>query len=266
MSKRVIAKVISQEEISPRHFKMVIDAPEVAKEAKIGQFIHLKWVAKLNEHDPLLRRPISLNEIDQEAGTITIIYRAIGRGTQLLATLKAGDQVDLMGAIGMGFSIPEDANKFVVVGGGMGIAPLYPVVKKLVGSNKEVAVLIGAENKGQLLNLADYEEMDVELKAATVDGSYGYQGFVTKFLDDTLTDADYIYTCGPEVMMEVVQDWAIANDIKGEASLEERMGCGTGACLSCVCKVKVKNESAWDYKKTCIQGPVFPLNEVIFDD
>ncbi|TDX52773.1 dihydroorotate dehydrogenase electron transfer subunit [Orenia marismortui] len=266
MSKRVISNIISQEEISPKHFRMVIDAPEVAKDAQMGQFIHLKWTSELNQQDPILRRPISLNEIDKKSGAITIIYRVIGRGTQLLSTLKSGDQVDIMGPIGMGFSIPEDSNKLIIVGGGMGIAPLYPVVKELVALDKEVTVLIGAENKGQLLNLEDYETMNVELKASTVDGSYGYQGFVTDFLDDNLADIDYIYTCGPEVMMEVVQRWATENDIKGETSLEERMGCGTGACLSCVCKIKVRNESGWDYKKTCIQGPVFPLSEVIFDD
>ncbi len=266
MSRRVISEIMLQEEISPKHFKMVIKAPKIAKQAKAGQFLHLKWVSNLHDSDPLLRRPISINEINREEGTITIIYRVIGRGTRALANLVAGDKVDIMGPIGMGFSIPDFVDRAVIIGGGMGIAPLFPIVKELVAEGKEVVVLLGSETKGQLLNLVDYKKLDVKLKTATVDGSYGYKGFVTDLLDDELEDADYLYTCGPEVMMEVVQEKVISKGLAGEASLEERMGCGTGACLSCVCKNKVKNQDGWEYKKTCTQGPVFSLEEVIFRD
>ena len=264
MPERSIRNIVSQTEICPGHYQMVIDAPEIAAEAEMGQFLHLKWAAETNS-DPLLRRPISFNEIDREHGQLTIVYRVIGRGTKLLATLEAGDKIDLMGPLGTGFSIPEEKNNFLVVGGGMGIAPLLDLVENLLVADKEVTVLLGAEKKEQLLNLKQYQELDVELKTATMDGSLGYQGFVTDLLAD-LTAIDYVYTCGPEVMMETVQEWAREEEIEGQASLEERMGCGTGACLSCVCKIKVATESGWEYQKTCTTGPIFALDEVIFDE
>ncbi|MGM0502279.1 MAG: dihydroorotate dehydrogenase electron transfer subunit [Bacillota bacterium] len=266
MPERSISTIVSQEELCPGHYQMVIKAPEIAEEAKMGQFLHLKWFGEqLDNSDPLLRRPISLNEIDQIKGEITIVYRAVGRGTKLLATLEAGDEVDLMGPLGTGFSIPEAKDKCLVVGGGMGIAPLLVLVEKLVAAGKEVVVLLGAEKREQLLNLEQYQELDVELKTATMDGSLGYQGFVTDLLTD-YKDIDYVYTCGPEVMMEEVQNWAVENEVTGEASLEERMGCGTGACLSCVCKIKVATEAGWEYQKSCTAGPVFALTEVIFSE
>ncbi|MBM7556036.1 dihydroorotate dehydrogenase electron transfer subunit [Halanaerobacter jeridensis] len=264
MPERSIRNIVSQKEICPGHYQMVIDAPEIAAEAEMGQFLHLKWAAETNS-DPLLRRPISFNEIDREHGQLIIVYRVIGRGTKLLSTLEAGDKIDLMGPLGTGFSIPEEKNNFLVVGGGMGIAPLLDLVENLLVADKEVTVLLGAEKKEQLLNLEQYQELNVNLKTATMDGSSGYQGFVTDLLAD-LTAIEYVYTCGPEVMMATVQEWAQENEIAGQASLEERMGCGTGACLSCVCKIKVETESGWEYQKTCTTGPIFALNEVIFDE
>ncbi|MGM0370396.1 MAG: dihydroorotate dehydrogenase electron transfer subunit [Bacillota bacterium] len=266
MPERSIRKIISQSEISPGNYQMVIKAPEIASEAKMGQFLHLKWVAdQINSSDPLLRRPISFNEVDLVKGEITIVYEVIGRGTKLLSTLEAGDEVDLMGPLGTGFSIDEDSEKCLVLGGGMGIAPLLILVENLLAADKEVVVLLGSETKEQLLNLEQYQYLDVELQTATMDGSSGYQGFVTDLLTD-LEDIDYVYTCGPEVMMKKVQAWANQNGIKGQASLEERMGCGTGACLSCVCKVKVDTETGWEYQKACTTGPIFALDEVIFDE
>ncbi len=264
MAKRVIREIISQEEISPGYFRMVIDAPDIAEDAKAGQFLHLKWTSEVGSNDPLLRRPISINRIDKSNGEITIIYRLLGRGTEILSRLKAGDKLDIMGSLGNGFSIPEE-DKFLFVGGGMGIAPLLPLVEKLKALDKEVIILLGTETKDELLNLNDYRQMGVEVKVATIDGSYGHQGFVTDLLDE-LEDIDYLYTCGPEVMMKKVQDWAVENGLVGQASLEERMGCGTGACLSCVCKIKVGDDSNWEYKKTCTDGPIFSLTEVIFDE
>lgn len=265
MAERSIREIISQEEICPGHYQMIIDAPEIAAEAEMGQFLHLKWAAEqLGSNDPLLRRPISFNRIDEDKGELRIIYRVVGRGTKMLSTLEAGDKIDLMGPLGTGFSIPDE-NDFLVVGGGMGIAPLLELTKNLLALDKEVTVLLGAEKKEELLNLAEYQDLELDLKVATMDGSAGYQGFVTDLLEES-DNIDYVYTCGPEVMMEEVQNWAQQNGVEGQASLEERMGCGTGACLSCVCKIKVATEAGWEYQKTCTTGPVFALNEVIFDE
>ncbi|GAB6100716.1 dihydroorotate oxidase B electron transfer subunit [Halanaerocella petrolearia] len=265
MAQQVIREIVSQTEICSNHFKMVINAPEIANQSLPGQFLHLKWAKDLKQSDPLLRRPISFNSINQETGTITLIYRVIGRGTKLLSNLQAGDKIDLMGPLGESFSIPKSTDKVAVVGGGMGIAPLFPLVNQLLDLDKEVVVLLGANNKEQLLNLSEYQNLEIDLKVATMDGSYGHQGFVTGLLTE-LTDIDYVYTCGPEIMMQKVQDWAKQEGVPGETSLEERMGCGTGACLSCVCKIKVGSKDDWEYRKTCTEGPTFPLGEVIFDE
>jgi len=269
MSKRVIAEIIKQEEIAPKHYKMLISAPEIANNCRAGQFLHLKWVS--DNYDPLLRRPISINDFNEHAGEITLIYRVVGRGTQILSELEAGDKLDLMGTLGNGFNLSEAKDKAMVVGGGMGLAPLYPVVKNLVEAGVETILLAGAETEKELLNLAEYRKLqekgDLDLKLATVDGSCGYQCFVTELFDEIEpSEIDKVYTCGPEPMLEVVQDWVREYDINAEASLEERMGCGTGACLSCVCKIKIEDENGFKYKKSCTEGPVFSLPEVIFND
>ena len=181
MTQRVIEEILSQEEICSNHFKMKVKAPQIAKEAKPGQFVHIQWVSQLKGTDPLLRRPISINGVNIDEGSITIIYRVVGRGTKLLSQLRKGDKLDIMGPIGNGFSISQAKKKFLVVGGGMGIAPLLPIVKELITRDKEVVLLLGAETKEQLLNLTEYQDLDLQLKVATVDGSAGQQGFVRRF-------------------------------------------------------------------------------------
>ncbi len=264
MPQRVIREVISNQEVGPGDFKLEIKAPEIAKQACPGQFVHLKWANDGGSHDPLLRRPLSFNEFDPAQGKITIIYRVIGRGTKLLSQLQPGDQVDLMGPLGNGFSISDEREKVAVVGGGMGIAPLLPLVKKLI-ETADVTVFLGAESKSGLLNLSYYQTLGVKTKAATEDGTCGQQGFVTDLLPKD-SGFDHVYTCGPTPMMEAVQHWAQEEQISGEASLEERMGCGTGACLSCVCQVKVSSAGNWEYQKACTDGPIFPVRKVIFDE
>ncbi|WP_408954371.1 dihydroorotate dehydrogenase electron transfer subunit [Natroniella sp. ANB-PHB2] len=266
MAQRVIREVVKQQKVGPDYFKMVIKAPEIVAQAKIGQFVHIKWVAKKSGFDPLLRRPISLNRINYEEETITLVYRVVGRGTEVLSRLVAGDQLDIMGPLGTGFSISEEINRVVVVGGGVGIAPLYPLVNELIKKNKEVVLLLGAESAEEVIDLNSFQEFDLKLKVATMDGSLGKEGFVTDYLDGLGQEIDYIYTCGPTLMMKVVKDWAVNFDVAGQASLEERMGCGTGACLSCVCQVKIDGKDGWTYKKACTAGPIFPLREVIFDE
>ncbi|MCK8817789.1 dihydroorotate dehydrogenase electron transfer subunit [Natroniella sulfidigena] len=266
MAQRVIREIVEQQKIGPGYFKLVIKAPEIVAQAKIGQFVHIKWIAEERNSDPLLRRPISINRINHEEETITLVYRVVGRGTKVLSNLKPGDQLDIMGPLGTGFSISEDTNRVLVIGGGVGIAPLYPLVNKLIEANKEVILLLGAETAEEVIDLDSFQEFDLELKVATMDGSLGKQGFVTDYLEELEQEMDYIYTCGPTPMMKVIRDWAIDFNVPGQASLEERMGCGTGACLSCVCQVKIEGKDGWTYKQACTAGPVFPLREVIFDE
>jgi len=174
----------------------------------------------------------------------------------------------LMGPLGNGFDLSNLQDEIMVVGGGIGSAPLLALIEKLVELEKDLTVLIGANQEEEILCQSELEELPLTLKIATTDGSYGYQGYVTELLAEELSKADYeqIFACGPTPMLKAMMPVIKDEDMEVQISLEERMGCGTGACLSCVCKVKVENENGFVYKKACTDGPVFRAKEVILDE
>lgn len=260
-----LTKVLSNEKSGPEHFLMKIHAPELARLAKPGQFVHIRVSDVM---DPLLRRPISLHEIDGDGGTITLLYQVVGRGTELLSQVPAGAEVDVMGPLGNGFWIPEEVKKAVVVGGGIGIAPMLPLVEELKNKGIEQTVLLGGRNAEYIAGLENFKALGVTVETATDDGSLGRKGFVTDLVEDIIAmdRPDYFFACGPNPMLKQLIKVTEKHGVPGQVSLEERMGCGVGACLACVCKVKVKtDEAGWDYKKVCVDGPVFEASEVIID-
>lgn len=265
MSLQTVGKVLGNENIVPQHYLMVVEIPEIAAIAQAGQFVHVRVSDTL---DPLLRRPISLHDIDAEKGTITLLYQVVGRGTELLSGFKTGQCVDIMGPLGKGFSIPVGVENVTIVGGGIGVAPLFPLLAKLKQDGKKIKVIFGARNRDALLGLDKVREMGLGTYIATDDGSAGYKGFVTDMLvhENGQLKPDYIYACGPEPMLARVVAIAKEAGIPGQVSMEERMGCGVGACLACVCKIKKDNADGFIHKKVCNEGPVFDLEEVIFHD
>lgn len=257
-------QVLENQQILPEFYRMEISVPPLAAKAAPGQFVMVKTSATL---EPFLKRPISINGFDKEIGTITLVYQVIGRGTALLAQLKKGEDIELVGPLGNGFAWSEEDKSVVLVGGGCGVAPLIALGEELVKAGKQVYALIGAQSKEKLLGEEEFTQMGIKLMIATDDGSYGRKGFVTELLSELLRSErlDKIFCCGPRPMTKSVVALAKEFHIPSQVSLEERMGCGVGLCIGCVCKVS-NQDGTVTYKKVCQDGPVFDGSEVIFDD
>ncbi|MCX7772603.1 MAG: dihydroorotate dehydrogenase electron transfer subunit [Clostridia bacterium] len=253
-------KVKKVKQLNEDTFLIRIESVRIASEAEPGQFVNIKCS---NGLDAYLRRPISICSIHREQGTFDIVYQIRGKGTNLLCGLEAGDQVDVMGPLGQGFSINPEHRHIVVVGGGIGTFPLLQLLKEHPAKKK--TAILGFRTK-ELVVLEDkFEKHCDELLIATDDGSYGHKGFVTALLEEKLKGekTDMVYFCGPTIMMKLGVALLKEKGIPCEVSMEQRMGCGIGACLVCACKTKAGDE--WEYSHVCKDGPVFNGDEVIFD-
>ncbi len=248
--------VLNNHKVDKDLYEMEFLAPSLLSTCKPGQFIHL---LPSPTFDPLLRRPISLYDIDKEKGSITLLYKLVGKGTVLMSNIKSNDYVDIMGPLGNNFALKATQN-VILVGGGVGVAPLVYLARQLKEKACEVTLLHGAESQGQLIK-TKAEQIGVNYKPATIDGSYGYKGYITDLLLEEIapTGIDFIYTCGPELMMSKVVTYANRNNIAGQLSLEEHMACGIGACLGCVRKLKTSDST---YVKVCQDGPVFNFSDI----
>ncbi|PUB18117.1 dihydroorotate dehydrogenase electron transfer subunit [Paenisporosarcina sp. OV554] len=249
-------RVVKHREIAHNIYEMTLIGQLVHEMKSPGQFVHIRVS---DSYEPLLRRPISIASIDRETLEFTIIYRAEGRGTSMLATKNIGDEVDVLGPLGNGFPIDEAApgETVVLVGGGIGVPPLYELSKRLVEKGVKPIHILGFQTK----EVVFYEELFGELgetHVVTVDGTHGHQGFVTTVLAGLKTDFSTYFTCGPTAMLVAMEN--MYPDKKGFLSFEERMGCGLGACFACVCKTT--EQTAVDYVKVCSDGPVFAAGVV----
>ncbi|MBR5951661.1 MAG: dihydroorotate dehydrogenase electron transfer subunit [Pseudobutyrivibrio sp.] len=219
-----------------------------------GQFISIYS----NNGSKLLPRPISICEIDKNAGTLRVVYRVVGEGTAEFSQLTAGDEVEVMGPLGNGF--PLEGEKTVVVGGGIGVPPMLELAKQLSGS---VTAVMGYRNDDMFLT-EEFTDVAAELIIATDDGSVGVHGTVVDAMKENDLDADVIYACGPKPMLRGVAEYAAERGIKCYVSMEERMACGVGACLGCVCQSTEKDDhSHVNNKRVCKDGPVFLSTEVV---
>lgn len=249
---------------------MRLKAPKITKNALPGQFIHIKCS---KENYPLLRRPLSIHRIDKEKGEIFILFQVIGEGTKLLAKRTIGDNLDILGPIGNGFNIYPKSKKIMIVGGGIGVAPLLSLCEESIRKDKEVRVLVGALKKELVIGEENFRNLGAKVDVATDDGSYQYKGLVTDLLEGVIKGgwlADQIFACGPKPMLKKINEIALQANINCQVSLEERMGCGIGACLGCVCKIKAKDKKEdkvkYKYKRVCVDGPIFEGSEVVWGD
>ena len=225
-----------------------LEAPQIARTSLPGQFVQISVPAD----GGFLRRPLGIAEVSRENGWIQLIYRCVGRGTEALATEKTGTCVSVLGPLGHGFNTA--LRHPLLVGGGMGLTPLL----FFAAEHRNAAVLMGGRTKGELFWEAIYRPYARVVFLTTDDGSYGRKGFVTTLLPELLRDGDYdgVAVCGPPVMMERVAALATERGIPCEVSLERRMACGLGACLSCAVDTRSGR------RKVCKDGPVFPAAEV----
>ena len=245
-----------REDIAPGITRLTLHAPEIAGTAHPGQFVMVQVNGGM---DPLLRRPFSIHQVTA-AGNIQLLFKVVGRGTTSLARLQPGDFIDCIGPLGRGFSL-ERRGRLCLIGGGMGIAPLYFLAKRLLQNGVTAQrdyVLIGARNKNELARFADeFFDLGYMVKTATDDGSMGLHGFVPELLDLVLPQMERIYTCGPFAMMRTCADKAREAGVSCQVSLETHMACGLGACLGCAVA-----GAGGGYLHVCRQGPVFDAGEV----
>jgi dihydroorotate dehydrogenase electron transfer subunit len=250
-------EICQQRQIASNVYELVLKGQELVNLASQGQFLHVKVSEGT---DPLLRRPISIAKIDQDKGELTVIYRAGGRGTNMLALKQKGEVVSVLGPLGNGFSLEETSKGAValLIGGGIGVPPLYELSLQLVKQGVKVVHVLGFAGSSDVF----YEEKFMELGetyVATMDGSHGEKGTVIDIIHNKQLLFETIYSCGPTPMLKAIE--TAFPDKKGFLSLEERMGCGIGACFACVCHVK-DDPTRTAYKKICTDGPVFAIGEV----
>lgn len=247
-------QIISKQNLAKNIYDYVIAAKEIADLASPGQFVHIR-VKGFS-----LRRPISLCEIDREQGTIRIVFEIRGEGTQEIAKLNEGDLIDVMGPLGKGFTMLDPSSKIIVVGGGIGVPPMYEVARHY---HENATAITGFRSANAVILNTDFQKAGAKLMLCTDDGTMGAKGFVTSALKHRLLEgsADMIYACGPHMMLKGVVELANEYHIPCEVSLEERMGCGVGACLVCACRT-VKNGEEY-LAHVCKDGPVFRAEDVI---
>lgn len=255
------AEIVTQRKVATGCYRLEIYIPEIARQAQPGQFIMIKTSMT---HDPLLRRPFSICTVDRDLGLVKVLYRVVGRGTALMAGKKLGRRLNVFGPLGRGFTVPPNG-RFTVVAGGLGIAPLYFLVQRLRALGNEVNVFYGAQNRFELLLAEDLAALRTNLFTATDNGSSGYKGTVVNLLKAKgIPPSDYVYAAGPPRMLKelsgVLKEAGVA---KAEFSLEQRMGCGIGACRGCA--VKLMTPGGPVYKRVCSDGPVFAAEEVIWE-
>lgn len=239
---------------------ITLEAPRVASVLQPGQFVHLQVAEPAGGH--ILRRPLSVCDFDADTGQFKIYYQVKGGGTAALAARRKGEKIDLIGPIGRPWTPPGDCSRALLIGGGVGCAPLMPLYKALLEDGADVQMIRGAQNAAMMtaLEVLDFDDVGREMILTTDDGSVGHHGFVTLPARECLQsgDYDYVATCGPEPMQKLIADMAAEVGVYCEVSLERRMACGIGACLSCVVDTVVGK------KRACVDGPVFGASVVVW--
>lgn len=243
--KQSIFTILSNEALTDSVYKMVLSGDTSAITAA-GQFVNIQLEGLF------LRRPISVCDYDDQ--TLTIVYKVVGKGTEQMAKMPAGAQLDVLTGLGNGYDLSFSGDHPVLLGGGVGVPPMYNLAKKLIAKGKKVSVILGFNTKSEIFYEEEFKKLGCDVTVTTVDGSYGIKGFVTTALE--AMDYTYFYTCGPEPMLKAVYKASVTS---GQMSFEERMGCGFGACMGCSCKTLT------GYKRICKEGPVMKKEEILWD-
>ena len=243
--KQSIFEIVSNTALTDSVYKMVLSG-DTSDITNCGQFVNIQLDGMY------LRRPISVCDYDDQ--TLTIVYKVVGKGTEAMAAMGAGVKLDILTGLGNGYDLTLAGDKPVLLGGGVGVPPMYNLAKKLRAQGKEVKVILGFNVKSEIFYEEEFKALGCDVTVTTVDGSYGVKGFVTTALEDV--DYTYFYTCGPEPMLKAVYR---ASKTSGQMSFEERMGCGFGACMGCSCKTLT------GYKRICKDGPVMKKEEILWE-
>lgn len=241
--KQDIFTILENKALTRDVYKMIL-AGDTSSVTAAGQFVNIKIDGLF------LRRPISV--CDVEDGKLTIIYKVVGKGTDRMKSMTAGETLDLLTGLGNGYDISVACDKPLLIGGGVGVPPLYNLAKKLIAEGKKVSVILGFNTASEVFYEDEFKALGCSVTVTTVDGTHGVQGFVTNAMDIEYT---HFYTCGPEPMLKAVYAKSVTD---GQFSFEERMGCGFGACMGCSCK------TVTGYKRICKDGPVLRKEEILW--
>lgn len=254
-----IGTITNNKLIASNIYDMTIKVPNiVGMIQRPGQFVNIYP----REKHTILPRPISVCEVDRENDAIRIIYAVVGDGTDQFSKMAVGEEIQVSGPSGNGFNITGKQTDHLLVGGGVGVPPLVELAKRLKG---KLTVVLGFRDEPYLVE--DFEKLGATVYVATESGKVGHKGNVIDILDAKDIKGDMVYSCGPKPMLKALNTWCEQKDTPVQVSLEERMACGIGVCVGCVCKAKDKTaQDGWDYKKTCTDGPVFMGSDVIWDD
>ncbi|MBR4067064.1 MAG: dihydroorotate dehydrogenase electron transfer subunit [Clostridia bacterium] len=240
--KQAFFKVLENTALTGTVYRMVLEGD--TEGIRTGQFVNLKLDGLF------LRRPISVCEVTE--GVLTLVYKVVGKGTEQMSRMQGGEVLDVLTGLGNGYDLSLSGDRPLLIGGGVGVPPLYQAAKELRAAGKDVSVILGFNTKDEIFYEHEFAALGCHVTVTTVDGSYGVKGFVTGAMQPGYT---YIYTCGPEPMLKAVYN---ASQTSGQFSFEERMGCGFGACMGCSCKTKYGN------KRICKDGPVLVKEEIIW--
>ena len=243
--KQGIFKISKNEKLTDNIYKMVLEG-DTSNITACGQFINIKLDGFY------LRRPISVCDCDENS--VTVIYKVVGNGTELMSNLSACDKLDVLTGLGNGYDLSLAGDDPSLLGGGVGVPPLYMLAKKLIEQCKTVSVVLGFNTKSEVFYENEFKALGCKVSVTTVDGSYGIKGFVTDAYPENYS---YFYTCGPEPMLKAIYKTSVTS---GQMSFEERMGCGFGACMGCSCK------TITGYKRICKDGPVMKKEEILWED
>ncbi len=269
------SEIVQHQKKGPALFRIDLHAPEICGEARPGQFVHLK-VEERGYH-PLLRRPFSIYDLDRQEGVLSITYKVVGLGTEILSQKRQGETLEIMGPLGRPFTQWKEDQKIIMVAGGVGYAPLNFLARELLGRNIKLEVLLGARKEEELVGEEDLKAMGIAPEIAVEEGPRGFAGRVTELLKRKLEEESFhrLYSCGPCSMLKEVTRISREKSLKGEVSLESIMACGVGACLGCAFPVNEgSSESKLEvsigessgpktsYQRVCVEGPTFSLEEV----
>ena len=246
MYKKAIYSVLSNEPLTKDVYRMVLEG-DSQWITRPGQFVNIELEGFY------LRRPISIS--DWSENTITIIYKVVGRGTEVMSRMGIGVKLDVLTGLGNGFNPDAECQKPLLVGGGVGVPPLYRLAKELIAKGRKVSVVLGFNKADEVFYADEFKALGADVYVSTADGSMGVKGFVTDAIREANIDFDYFYSCGPLPMLKALCGCC---EQDGELSFEERMGCGFGACMGCSCKTLTGN------KRICKDGPVMKRGEIIW--
>lgn len=263
MKKQVLAELIAKEEIAKNIYKFSVKTEEIVNDAKPGNFIEVRIT---DQTEPFLRRPISIYNLDKNKGILEFIFQVKGKGTEILAKKELGEKIDIIGPLGHGTFKIDKYNKIAIIGGGIGVFPLYELAKQAKKQGKSINGYLGFRNKELVTLEEEFKGVTNKLNITTDDGTYANKGFAIDYLikDMKAEKYDIICACGPIPMLRAVQKYADENNIDCQISLEEKMGCGVGVCLGCAVKKANSPKEQPEYYHVCKGGPVFNSKEVEF--